>query len=158
MDDPPREDVMRRTHRALATLALALALAAVSAAAAAATPPTGPRDQANQQKALSQSERERTLARHRALGTLGVQEPAAQREALSQSERDTTLARHRALGALDAIAAQPASRTAPAAPSPGVDVAVTLLAGLAGGMVGGALVVVGVIALRPGRLRMRGAA
>ena len=39
-----------------------------------------------------------------------------------QAELERTLARHRALGALDAIAAQPAARTDPAAPSPGVDV------------------------------------
>ena len=42
---------------------------------------------------------EATLARHHALGGQGL---VAQRQALYQSERDTTLARHRALGALAA--------------------------------------------------------
>jgi hypothetical protein len=165
MDDPPREDAMHRTHKALATLALGLALiGATGAVAAAATPPTRTQDQANLRKALSQSQMERTLARHRALGALGVQEPAAERNALYQSELDTTLARHRALGALDASAtppasaAQPTARTNPTAPNPGVDVPATLLVGLVGGLVGGALVVVGVVLTRAGRLRVRGAA
>jgi hypothetical protein len=104
---------MRRTPQALATLALGLALVGTTTAVAAATLPTGPRDQAAQRKALYQSERERTLARHRALG------------------------------ALDAIAAPPAARTDPAAPSPDVDVPATLLVGLVGGLLGGAGVMVG---------------
>ena len=105
---------MRRTHRALATLALGLALiSATTAVAAAATSPTGTQGQADQRKALY------------------------------QSELDTTLARHHALGAIDAqpaIAAQPATRTGPARPSPGVDVPATLLVGLVGGLLGGAAV------------------
>jgi hypothetical protein len=114
MDDPPREDVMRRTHQALAALALGLALVgATTAVAAAAMPPAGTQDQADQRKALYQAEQERTLARHRALG------------------------------AQPAVAAQPAARTDPAAPSPGVDVPVTLLVGLVGGLLGGAAVMVG---------------
>ena len=128
---------MRRTHKALATLALGLALVGATTAVAAAAPSSGTQDQADQQKALSRSQRERTLARHHALGVL---ELAAERNARYQSERDTTLARHRALGAL---AAQPAARTDPAAPSPGVDVPATLLVGLVGGLLGGAAVVVG---------------
>jgi hypothetical protein len=92
MDDPPREDVMHRTHRALATLALGLALVgATGAIAAASTPPTRTPDQANQRKALPQSEPDTTQARHCALGVLGV---AAERQALYRSELDTTLARH----------------------------------------------------------------
>ena len=67
---------MRRTHQALITLALSLALVGATTAAAAATSPTGTQDQADQRKALYQSERERTLARHRALGALDAQ-PAA---------------------------------------------------------------------------------
>jgi hypothetical protein len=111
MDDPQREDVMRRTHQALATLALGLALVgATTAVAAAAMPPVETKDQADQRKALYQAELERTLARHRALG---------------------------------AIAAQPATKTDPAAPSPGVDVPATLLVGLVGGLVGGAAAMVG---------------
>lgn len=135
---------MHRTHRALATLALSLALATASAAAAAATPPTAtedPHGQLAQPTALDQSERDTTLARHRALGAL--------------SEPDTTLARHRALGAL---AVPLARRNRPAGPGAGVDVVATLLVGLVGGLIGGALVVVGVLVTRPGRLRMRGAA
>jgi hypothetical protein len=107
--------------------------------------------QADQRKALYQSELDTTLARHRALGALGVPEPVAQRQAVSQSEQERTLARHRALGALDAATAPPASvarpaaRTAPAAPGPdsSMDVPATLLIGLVGGLLGGAAVVVG---------------
>jgi hypothetical protein len=117
MDDPQREDTMRRTHQAVAVLALGLALVgATTAVAAAAMPPTGTQDQADQRKALDQSERERTLARHRALGALTTQ---------------------------PAIAAQPAARTDPAAPNSGVDVPATLLVGLIGGLLGGAAVMVG---------------
>jgi hypothetical protein len=65
---------------------------------------------------------------------------AAQRKALYQSELERTLARHRALGA---IAAQPATRTDPAAPSPGVDMPATLLVGLVGGLLGGAAAMLG---------------
>jgi hypothetical protein len=108
---------MRRTHQAVAVLALGLALVgATTAVAAAAMPPAGTQDQADQRKALYQSERERTLARHRALGALTTQ---------------------------PAIAAQPAAKTEPGALSPGVDVPVTLLVGLVGGLLGGAAVVVG---------------
>lgn len=104
---------MRRTHRALITLALGLALVTATTAAAAATTPSGTQDQTDQGKALYQSEQERTLARHHALGTL------------------------------DTIAAQPAARTDPAAPRPGVDVLATLLIGLVGGLIGGAAVMIG---------------
>jgi hypothetical protein len=108
---------MRRTHQAVAVLALGLALVgATTAVAAAAMPPAGTQDQADQRKALYQSERERTLARHRALGALTTQ---------------------------PAIAAQPAAKTEPAAPSPGVDVPMTLLVALVGGLLGGAAVVIG---------------
>jgi hypothetical protein len=121
MDDPQREDTMRRTHQALATLALGLTLIGATTAVAVATPPTGIKDQADQvaRKALYQSELERTLARHRALGALG------------------------AIAAPPAPAAQPAAKTDPAAPSPGVDVVATLLVGLVGGLLGGAVVIVG---------------
>jgi len=105
---------MRRTYQALITLALGLALVgATTAVAAAAMPPAGTQDQADQRTALYQAEQERTLARHRALG------------------------------ALDAIAAQPAARTDPAAPDPGVNVPATLLVGLVGGLLGGAAAMVG---------------
>jgi hypothetical protein len=110
---------MRRTHQALITLALGLALITTSAAAAVAMLPAGTEDpagQAGQRRALYQSERERTLARHRALGALGAQ---------------------------PAVAAQPAARTDPAAPNSGVDVPATLLVGLIGGLLGGAAVMVG---------------
>jgi hypothetical protein len=150
---------MHRTQRVLATLALSLALATATAAAAAATPTAAedPHGQLAQPRALDQSESDATQARHRALGALGVQESVAQPAAPSQSGRDTTLARHRALGAL---AAEPAATTHPAAPAPGpgVDVVATLLVGLVGGLVGGALVVVGAVVTRAGRLRVRGAA
>jgi hypothetical protein len=72
---------------------------------------------------------------------IGTQDQADQRKVLNQSELErTNLARHRALGA---IAAQPAARIDPAAPSPGVDVPATLLIGLVGGLLGGAGVMVG---------------
>jgi hypothetical protein len=70
----------------------------------------------------------------------GTQDRTDQRKALYQSEQERTLARHRAL---DAIAAEPAAEADPAAPSPGVDVAATLLVGLVGGLLGGAAVMVG---------------
>jgi hypothetical protein len=53
---------MRPTRKALATLALGLALAGVTTAAAAADPPTATQDQADQRKALYQSELEHNLA------------------------------------------------------------------------------------------------
>ena len=53
---------MRRTHKALATLALGLALVGATTATAAATPPTATPDQSAQRKALYQSELERNLA------------------------------------------------------------------------------------------------
>jgi hypothetical protein len=149
MDDPQREDTMRRTHQALAVLALGLALiSATTAVAAAATPPTGTQDQAGseklaehgllgQHKTLDQSEPARTQAGSEKLAEHGL---LAQRKALYQSEPGGTLARHRALGA---VAAQPAARTDPAAPSPGVDVVATLLVGLVGGLVGGAAAMLG---------------
>jgi hypothetical protein len=111
---------MRRTHQTLATLALSLALVgATGAVAAAAAPPTRTQDQADQHKALDQSQLDPTLARHRALGTL-----------------DT-------IAAPPALAAQPTARTGPAAPKPDVDVPATLLVGLVGGLLGGAAVMVG---------------
>jgi hypothetical protein len=119
MDDPQREDTMRRTHQALITLALGLAVVGATTAVAAAAPPTATQDQADQRMALSQSERERTLARHRALGAL-----------------DT-------IATPPASAAQPAAKTTPAAPNPGVDVPATLLVGLVGGLLGGAAAMVG---------------
>ena len=134
---------MRRTHKALATLALGLALATATTAAGA-TPPTGIQDSPDQaaRKALYQSELERNLqlrtqADNQAAAQRGL---AAQRKALYQSELEATLARHRALGA---ITAQPATRTDPAPPSPDVDVLATLLVGLVGGLVGGAAAMVG---------------
>ena len=69
-----------------------------------------------------------------------ISDQSAQRKALYQSELARTLARRRALGA---IATQPATRTDPAAPSPGVDVVATLLIGLVGGLVGGAAAMLG---------------
>jgi hypothetical protein len=146
-----------------AVAAATLSLGMVLAPAAAATPTAAedPHGQLARGKALDQSgrdttlarhralgalaERDTTLARHRALGVLGLEEPVAQPKAPYQSERDTTGARHRALGAL---AAQPAATTHPAAPAPGpgVDVLATLLVGLVGGLLGGAGVMVGWIA------------
>ena len=65
---------MRRTRKALATLALGLALATVTTAAAAATPPTGTQDQADQvaRKALYQSELERNLQLRTQAGNVSV--------------------------------------------------------------------------------------
>jgi hypothetical protein len=110
---------MRPIRKALATLALGLALVGATTTSGAA-PPTGTQDQTDQRKALYQSELERTLARHRALG---------------------------------AIAAQPATRTDPAVPDPGVDVLATLLIGLVGGLLGGAAAMVGWTAIRRRRPR-----
>jgi hypothetical protein len=133
---------MRRTYRALAMLALGLALVGVTTAAATAMPPTGTQDQADQRKALYQSELERNLQLRDQAGNEVHAEHGllAQRKALYQSELERTLARHRALGV---IAAQPAVRTDPAAPSPGVDVLATLLVGLVGGLLGGVAAMIG---------------
>jgi hypothetical protein len=132
---------MRRTHKALASLALGLALVGATTAAAAA-PPTAIPDQSAQRQALYQSELERNLQQR----TQASEEVAvghglvAQRKALYQSELEQTLARHRAAGA---VAAQPAAPTDAVAPSPGVNVVVTLLVGLVGGLVGGAAAMLG---------------
>ena len=88
---------MRRTRKALATLALGLALATVTTAAAAATPPTGTQDQADQvaqRKALYQSELERNLQLRNQAGRQSLAERglAAQRKALYQSELERNLA------------------------------------------------------------------
>ena len=135
---------MRRTGKALATLALGLALATATTAAAAAPPSTGTEDPPNQaaRKAMYQSELERNLQLRTQPGNQAVAQRglAAQRKALYQSELEATRARHRALGA---IADQPAAKTDPAAPSPGVDVPATLLIGLVGGLVGGAAAMLG---------------
>jgi hypothetical protein len=135
---------MHRTRKALATLALGLALATATTAAWA-TPPTDTPDQADQRKAMYQSELERNLQQRTQAGNEVFAERglAAQRKALYQSKVERTLARHRALGALDTVAAQPAARTDPAAPNPGVDVLATLLVGLVGGLLGGAVAMVG---------------
>jgi hypothetical protein len=158
---------MRRTHQALTTLALGLALVTATTAAWA-TPPTGTQDQADQRRPLNQPQQERTLARHRALGAIAEGELLADRTTLYQPqpdrylqqraqagiEKERALARHRALlarhrallarhRALGAIAAQPAARTDPAAPNPGVNVLATLLVGLVGGLVGGAAALLG---------------
>src|SRR5215218_1869361 len=113
---------MRRTHKALVTLALGLALATATTAAAAAMPSTGTEDPPDQaaRKALYQSELQRNPQQRNQAGSQALAERglAAQRKALYQSELAHTLAWRRALGA---IATQPATRTEPAAPSPGVD-------------------------------------
>jgi hypothetical protein len=132
---------MRRTHKALATLALGLALVTATTAAAAASP-TGTPDQADQRKALYQSELERNLQQRTQAGNeaAAAHGLAAARKALYQSELEQTLARHRAAGA---VAAQPVAKTDATPPGPGVDVVATLLVGLIGGLVGGAAAMLG---------------
>jgi hypothetical protein len=134
----------KRTLRVIAAGGAVAATLLLGTVAAAATTPTGTQDQTDQGTAPSQSEQERTQARHRALGALDT---LAAQPAASQPER--TQARHRALGSLEtlaapaAIAAQPAAKTDPAAPSPGVNVLASLLVGLVGGLIGGAAAMVG---------------
>ena len=129
---------MRRTRKALATLALGLLVGATTAAAAA-DPPTATPDQADQRKALYQSELERNLQqRTQADNQVAVGHGlAAQRKALYQSELEHNLAT-----AADRTATQPSAQTDPA-PSPDVDVVATLLIGLVGGLVGGAAAMIG---------------
>jgi hypothetical protein len=125
---------MRRTHKALATLALGLALVSATTATAAETP-----DQSAQRKALYQSELERNLQQRTQAGdevAVG-QRLAAQRKALYQSELERNLAT-----AADRTATRPSAQIDPA-PSPGVDVVATLLIGLVGGLVGGAAAMIG---------------
>jgi hypothetical protein len=133
---------MRRTHKALATLALSLALVGATTAAWA-TPPTATPDQADQvaRKALYQSELERTLQqRTEADNQVAVGHGlVAQRRALYQSELERNLA---TAAAADRAATRPSAETDPA-PSPGVDMVATLLVGLVGGLVGGAAAMIG---------------
>jgi hypothetical protein len=134
-----KEDAMRRTHKALATLALGLALVGATTAAWA-TPPTGTPDQADQvaRKALYQSELERNLQlRTQADNQVAVGHGLVARKALYQSELERNLAT-----AADRAATQPSAPTDPTA-SPGVDVVATLLIGLVGGLVGGAAAMLG---------------
>ena len=130
---------MRRTRKALATLALGLALVGATTAAAADDPPPATPDQADQRKALYQSELERNLQqRTQADNQVAVGHGlAAQRKALYQSELEHNLAT-----AADRTATQPSAQTDPA-PSPDVDVVATLLIGLVGGLVGGAAAMIG---------------
>jgi hypothetical protein len=130
---------MSRIRKALATLALGLALVGATTAAAAADPPTATPDQADQRKALYQSELERNLQqRTQADNQVAVGHGlAAQRKALYQSELEHNLAT-----AADRAATQPSAQTDPA-PSPDVDVVATLLIGLVGGLVGGAAAMIG---------------
>ena len=133
---------MRRTHKALATLALGLALIGATTAAAAADPPTATQDQADARKALYQSELERNLqqrtkADNEAVAQRGL---VAARRALYQSELEHNLA---TAAAADRAATGPSAPTDPAAPAPGDDVVATLLIGLIGGLVGGAAAMLG---------------
>jgi hypothetical protein len=132
---------MRRTHKALATMALGLALVGATTVTAAATPPTETPDQADQvaRKALYQSELERNLQqRTQADNEAAVEQKlVAQRKALYQSELERNLAT-----AADRTATRPSAPIDPA-PSPGVDVVATLLIGLVGGLVGGAAAMIG---------------
>jgi hypothetical protein len=133
---------MRRTHKALAALALGLALVGATTAAAAATPPTGTQDQADQRKALYQSELERNIQQRTQAGdevAVG-HELAAQRKALYRSELERNLA---TAPTADRAATRPTAPNDPAAPSPGVDVLAGLLIGLIGGLVGGAAAMLG---------------
>jgi hypothetical protein len=134
---------MRRTHQALATLALALALTTTATTtAAAAAPPTGTPDQAAARKALYHSELDRNLQLRTQADTEAATAHglAAARKALYQSELDRNLA---TTPAADHAAIRPSAQTNPAAPSPAVDVLTTLLVGLIGGLVGGAAATVG---------------
>jgi hypothetical protein len=132
---------MHRTRKALATLTLGLALVGATTAVAAAAPPTGTQDLADQRKALYQSELERNLQlRNQAGSEVLAEDELAARKALYQSELERNLA---TAPAADRAAIRPSAQTDPAAPSPGVDVAATLLIGLVGGLVGGAAAMIG---------------
>jgi len=133
---------MRRTHKALATLALGLALVGATTTAAAAAAPTGTADHADQRKALYQSELERNLQQRAQADNQAAVEHGlvAQRKALYQSELERNLA---TAAAADRAAMRPTAPTGPAAPSPGVDVLATLLVGLVGGLVGGGAAMAG---------------
>jgi hypothetical protein len=117
---------MRRTHRALAMLALSLALVAATTATAVAAPPapTGIEDQHDRLlRNLERGQAERTLAA----------------VTLARSmERNLT-----AVPAVGGVAAQPAPRIDTASPGRDVDVLATLLLGLVGGLVGGAAAMAG---------------
>jgi hypothetical protein len=143
-----KEDAMRQTHKALATLALGLALVTATTAAAAATLPTGTRDQGAQRKALYQAELDRNLRQRTQAGNEAAvgQRLTGQHRALYQSE----LARNLATAtAADRAAIRPSAQTDPAASGP--DVVATLLVGLVGGLVGGAAAMLGWTAITRGR-------
>jgi hypothetical protein len=126
---------MRRTHRTLAMLALSLSLVAATAtvAAAAPLPTTGIEGQNDRLlRNIEAAQAERTQA--------AVQ--------LARSmERNLT-----PVPAAGVIAAQPAARSALAAPGASVDVLATLLLGLVGGLVGGGVAMAGWIAATRRRL------
>jgi hypothetical protein len=164
---------MRRTHRALAMLALSLALVGATTAAAVAAPPapTGIEDQNDRLlRNLQAQEAERTraaveLARamerdlERTAGVVAAPAPIEdqhdrllrnlERGQAERTQAAVTLARamERNLAAFPAgsgvVAAQPAPRTDTASPGRDVDVLATLLLGLVGGLVGGAAAMAG---------------
>jgi hypothetical protein len=133
------ENAMRRTHRPLAALTLGLALVAATTTIPAAAQPPGTRDQADQRKALYQSELERNLQlRSQAEDKVSAEDRLlAARKALYQSELEHNLA------AAPARAVGAATQPRQAAPSPDLNVLATLLLGLVGGLVGGAAAMVG---------------
>ena len=148
---------MNRTRTALSTLALGLALAAATTTAWA-TPSSEAGSQADQRRALYQSELAQNLQRRGEAG---------QRKALYQSELARNLQQRKpadqAVAALStqraalyqaelehnlAHVAAPAAGNAPAAPAAGVDALPTLLLALFGGLFGGAAAMVAWTATR----------
>jgi hypothetical protein len=117
---------MRRTHRALAMLALSLALVTATAAVAAAAPSTPP---------AIEDQHDRLL---RNLQTGQAERVQAAVELARSMERNLT-----PVPAAGVIAAQPVARITPAAPDARVDVLATLLLGLVGGLVGGGAAMAG---------------
>jgi hypothetical protein len=132
---------MSRTHRTLAMLALSLALVAATTTLAAAAPPpiTGIEDQNDRLlRNLQAAQAERTQAA----------------VVLARSmDRNLT-----PVGAVDTIAAQPAPRTDTEVPRRDLGLLVTLLLGLAGGLVGGAAAMAGWTATTRRRLHRTAAA
>jgi hypothetical protein len=140
MHDPPEEGTMRRTHRALVTLALgSLALvAAITTAVAEPVAPTENSEETKARKALYQSELEHNLQR-RGPATAPVTDPTA--TALWEAEQ------RRVARVPDPFVPPPATATAanPSLEAPGanLDALAALLLGLVGGLVGGAAALIG---------------
>jgi hypothetical protein len=130
-------DIMDRSLRLLAVLALGVALATATTAAAVAAPPP---------PTTIEDHNDRLLRHLRA-------EQAARTQAAVELYRSMERNFVPAADFGGAVAVQPAARPVPAVPTPGVGVVASLLLGLVGGVVGGCAALAGWTAATRRRLR-----